>query len=283
MADSTELKHRIRSIQDTHQITKAMELISISKLRKVMQKQSFSSIYFDNVRYTVKDILLHSSDVVNPYTKKRKGNRTAYIVIAGDKGLCGSYNSDVLKLAWQDMQKRPEHYVITVGQMARSFFENRERSIDLAFTHAVTNPTLHDARGIARDILNLYDKNLMDEVFLVFTHMYSASVRKPEIIRLLPVLPEDIQIDVQTTFAGDILYDQAPNEILKVIVPQYLIGLIYSALIHASASEHTARRTAMMNANQNADKILDELNLQYNKLRQDKITTELADLSAGRI
>ena len=283
MADSTELKHRIRSIQDTHQITKAMELISISKLRKVMQKQSFSSVYFDSVRYTVKDILLHSADVINPYTQKRKGNRTAYIVIAGDKGLCGSYNNDVLKLAWQDMQTRPEHYVITVGQMARSFFENRERSIDLAFTHAVTNPTLHDARGIARDILNLYDKNLMDEVFLVFTHMYSAGVRKPEIIRLLPVLPEDIKLDVKQTFAGDILYDQAPNEILKIIVPQYLIGLIYSALIHASACEHTARRTAMMNANQNADKILDELNLQYNKLRQDKITTELADLSAGRM
>ncbi len=167
--------------------------------------------------------------------------------------------------------------------MARSFFESKERSIDLAFTHAVTNPTLHDARGITRDILNLYNRNLMDEVFLVFTHMYSASFRKPEIIRLLPVLPEDIQMDVKPTFSGDILYDQAPNEILKIIVPQYLIGLIYSALIHASASEHTARRTAMSNANQNADKILDELNLQYNKLRQDKITTELADLSAGRI
>ena len=283
MADSTELKHRIRSIQDTHQITKAMELISISKLRKVMQKQSVSAMYFDNVRYTVKDILLHSPDVINPYTQKRNGNRTAYIVIAGDKGLCGSYNNDVLKLAWQDIQTRPEHYVITVGQMARSFFENKDRSIDLAFTHAVTNPTLHDARGITRDILEAYDRNLMDEVLLVFTHMYSPSLRKPEIIRLLPVLPEDIKLDVKPTFAGDILYDQAPNEILKVIVPQYLIGLIYSALIHASASEHTARRTAMSNANQNADKILDELNLQYNKLRQDKITTELADLSAGRI
>ena len=123
MADITAIKHRIKSINDTHQITKAMELISVSKMRKMMNKQAYSALYFDSVRYTVKDILRHSSDVRNKYTTPRGGGRAAYVVIAGDKGLAGSFNNNVLNLAWQHMQKYPVHYVVTIGQMARAFFE----------------------------------------------------------------------------------------------------------------------------------------------------------------
>lgn len=282
MADIAELKHRIKSIQDTHQITKAMELISVAKMRKAMLKQAASSVYFDRVRATLKDIMLHSTDIRNEYVRHRPDTRAAYIVIAGDKGLAGAFNNNVLNLAWQHIQTRPVHYVITIGQMARSFFESRDQSVDLEFTHAVTSPSLHDSRGIMRDILDLYDRNLMDEVYVVFTRMISSSVHEPTVVKLLPIEANDIEVEAGSSFRGEICYDPSPNEVLDILVPQYLVGMIYSTLIHSAASEHAARMMAMSNANKNADKMLDSLSLEYNRLRQSAITTELLDLSSGR-
>ena len=282
MADIAELKHRIKSIQDTHQITKAMELISVAKMRKAMLKQAASSVYFDRVRATLKDIMLHSTDIRNAYVRHRPDARAAYIVIAGDKGLAGAFNNNVLNLAWQHIQTRPVHYVITIGQMARSFFESRDQAVDLEFTHAVTSPTLHDSRGIMRDILDLYDRNLMDEVYVVFTRMISSSVHEPTVVKLLPIEAKDIEVEAASSFRGEICYDPSPSEVLDILVPQYLVGMIYSTLIHSAASEHAARMMAMSNANKNADKMLDSLSLEYNRLRQSAITTELLDLSSGR-
>ena len=282
MADIAELKHRIKSIQDTHQITKAMELISVAKMRKAMLKQAASSVYFDRVRATLKDIMLHSTDIRNAYVRHRPDTRAAYIVVAGDKGLAGAFNNNVLNLAWQHIQTRPVHYVITIGQMARSFFESRDQADDLEFTHAVTSPTLHDSRGIMRDILDLYDRNLMDEVYVVFTRMISSSVHEPTVVKLLPIEAKDIEVEAASSFRGEICYDPSPNEVLDILVPQYLVGMIYSTLIHSAASEHAARMMAMSNANKNADKMLDSLSLEYNRLRQSAITTELLDLSSGR-
>ena len=282
MADITEIRHRIKSIQDTHQITKAMELISVAKMRKAVQKQAFSSVYFDSVRYTLKDILRHSSDVRNKYTVHRPDKRTTYVVIAGDKGLAGAFNNNVLNLAWEHMQRRPVHYVVTIGQMARAFFESRQQSVDLEFTHAVASPTLHDARGITRDILDLYDRNLMDEVYVVFTRMRTTSLHEPTLVKLLPIEEQDIEADVKNTYTGEICYDPSPKEVLDVLVPQYLVGMIYSVLIHSFASEHASRMLAMSNANKNADKMLESLNLEYNRSRQSAITTELLDLTSGR-
>ena len=282
MADITEIRHRIKSIQDTHQITKAMELISVAKMRKAVQKQAFSSVYFDSVRYTLKDILRHSSDVRNKYTVHRPDKRTTYVVIAGDKGLAGAFNNNVLNLAWEHMQRRPVHYVVTIGQMARAFFESRQQSVDLEFTHAVASPTLHDARGIMRDILDLYDRNLMDEVYVVFTRMRTTSLHEPTLVKLLPIEEQDIEADVKNTYTGEICYDPSPKEVLDVLVPQYLVGTIYSTLIHSAACEHAARMMAMSNANKNAEKMLDTLSLAYNRQRQSAITTELLDLTSGR-
>ena len=282
MADITEIRHRIKSIQDTHQITKAMELISVAKMRKAVQKQAFSSVYFDSVRYTLKDILRHSSDVRNKYTVHRPDKRTTYVVIAGDKGLAGAFNNNVLNLAWEHMQRRPVHYVVTIGQMARAFFESRQQSVDLEFTHAVASPTLHDARGITRDILDLYDRNLMDEVYVVYTRMRTTSLHEPTLVKLLPIEEQDIEADVKNTYTGEICYDPSPKEVLDVLVPQYLVGTIYSTLIHSAACEHAARMMAMSNANKNAEKMLDTLSLAYNRQRQSAITTELLDLTSGR-
>ena len=141
---------------------------------------------------------------------------------------------------------------------------------------------MHDARGITWDILDLYDRNLMDEVYVVFTRMHTTALHEPTLVKLLPIEAKDIEVDLQNTYSGQLSYDPSPKEVLNVLVPQYLIGVIYSALIHSAASEHAARMMAMSNANKNAEKMLDTLNLEYNRLRQSSITTELLDLSSGR-
>ena len=220
MNNTNEIKHRIKSISDTRQITKAMELISISKMKKALARYESNATYFDKVRYTIKDILMHSHDVDHKYIHHRPDKRTAYIVIAGDKGFAGGYNHNVLNMAWEHMKSREKKYVITVGHLARDFFESKNMQIDLEFTHVSQNPTLHDARGIARDILNLYDQNLMDEVLVVYTKLITTINQKPRIIKLLPVEKEDLEdVCVNCCYGGEILYDPTPKAVLNVLVP----------------------------------------------------------------
>ena len=287
MANIREIQSRINSVKDTMKITNAMYMISSSKMTQAKRKLEATEPYFYSLQGEISRILRHLPEMHHPYFDKREKipadeRKIASIVVTGDKGLAGAYNSNVLNLAWEHMQARPVHYVVTIGQMARAFFEGKHQPVDLEFTHAVTNPTLHDARGIMRDILDLYDRNLMDEVVVVFTHMYSTTVQKPELVRLLPIVESDIPGDVESSFTGEILYDPSPNEVLNVLVPQYLVGMIYSVLIHSFASEHASRMLAMSNANKNADKMLESLNLEYNRSRQSAITTELLDLASGR-
>lgn len=279
MNNTIDIKHRIKSVTDTRQITKAMELISVSKMKKALQRYENNAAYFEKVQYTIKDILLHSHEIEHKYIMHRPNKRTAYIVIAADKGLAGGYNHNVLNLAWEHMQKRQEKYIITVGQVAREFFETRNQQIDLEFTHVSQNPTLHDARGIARDILNLYDQNLMDEVLVVYTKLYTTVNQKPKIIKLLPVEIDDLkEIKVKSSYSGDILYDPTPKAVLNVLVPQYIVGAVFGTLVQSVASEQCARMVAMNSANKNADKMLDELNLEYNRARQEKVTNELLEI-----
>ena len=146
--------------------------------------------------------MLHSTDIHHKYLEHRSNNRAAYIVVAGDKGLAGAFNNNVLNLAWEHMQEHPVHYVITIGQMARAYFEARHQTVDLEFTHAVASPTMHDARGITWDILDLYDRNLMDEVYVVFTRMHTTALHEPTLVKLLPIEAKDIEVDLQNTYSG---------------------------------------------------------------------------------
>jgi len=279
MNNTNDIKHRIKSIADTRQITKAMELISISKMKKALARYESNAAYFDKVRYTIKDILLHTHEIEHKYVSHRADRRTAYIVIAGDKGFAGGYNHNVLNKAWEHMQSREKRYIITVGQQAREFFESKNVQVDLEFTHIAQNPTLHDARGIARDILNLYDQNLMDEVLVVYTKLITTINQKPKITKILPVEESDLtDVEVKSSYSGDILYDPTPRAVLNVLVPQYIVGAVFATLVQSVASEQCARMVAMNSANKNADKMLENLKLEYNRARQEKVTNELLEI-----
>ena len=279
MSDITDIRHRIRSIEDTRQITKAMELISVSKMRKAIERYENNLTYFVKVRHTIKDILTHSKDLRHKYLVHRDGARTAYVVIGADKGLAGGYNKNVLELAWQHMQTREQKYVFTIGQMAREFFQHKNQTVDVEFLHAIQNPTLYDARRIASDIVALCEENLMDEVLVVFTRIESSVKQQPMIIKLLPVELDDL-LDISLTYEynSEIVYDPSPKAVLDVLVPQYIVGLMYALLVQSVASEHCMRMIAMGSANRNADEMLEQLRLDYNRARQSQITNSLSEI-----
>lgn len=284
MRSLTDIKFRIKSISDTRQITSAMETISIAKMRKAFMKIENNMRYFTRIRSLIRDIVVHSKEVSHRFMDKRQGNRAVYIVIASDKGLAGGYNHNILNKAWEAMQKKSERYIFTVGQIAREFFEMKHVSIDVEFTHTTHNPSAWDAQCIVDSIIDLYEQNMMDEVYIVYTYSENSSSVVPRLEQLLPLRTEEIIADLEDEshskgeYYKELVYEPSPEQVLNDLVPQYLTGLIYGALIQSVASEHSSRMLAMSNATKNASEIMDKLSLQYNRARQEKVTNELTEI-----
>lgn len=291
MDSMSDIKHRIRSISQTQQITRAMHLISVSKMRKALAKHESNAAYFTRVRSAMKDILMHTGEFSHPFLKheiqKSEQDRDAYIVIAGDKGMAGAYNHNVLKMALDHMQGNPrEKYIFTVGQVAREFFHREGYQVDVEFLHTAQNPSLRNARQIAETLIDLYRKDLIDEIFVVYTEMVSTMEQVPHVVRLLPLLVsdfQDVQADWQDAGHGEteIKYEPSPAQVFDTLVPEYVIGTMYAMLVQSFASEHSARMNAMSAANRNADEMIKKLNLVYNRVRQASITQEIAEISGG--
>jgi len=282
MHNAYEIKRRIKVIQETKQITKAMYLISSSKLNKALGRYRANLLYFNKIRQTIKDILVHSHDISHPCCQPRKGGRAAYIVIAADKGLCGSYNHNVLQEAILHMENKEEKYIFVVGQVAREFFLRKNYNIDIEFLYASQNPTFFNAREIGEDIINLYNNNMMDEVYIVYTRMESNFTQYPRVMKILPIELESFKdIELDYDYSGDILYHPSPEAVFDLLIPKYVIGLIYGALVQSFASEQQARMMAMDTAIKNADEMISKLQLEYNRARQESITQELAEIMGG--
>ncbi|GHU99814.1 ATP synthase gamma chain [Clostridia bacterium] len=282
MKNLADIKYRIKGISQTRQITGAMETISIAKMRRAMQRFNGNQIYFHKVRDAVGRIIRHSQSVEHRYFKPKAGNRAIYVVIASDKGLAGGYNNNLLNFAWKRMQEsdHAERYIFTVGQMAREYFERRRAPIDVEFMHVTYNPSLGDAVRIVDTIVNLYEKNFMDEVYAVYTALENSSTMRPEILKLLPLEPTEIAdgADKSEDYFRELYYDPSPEQVLEVLVPQYLTGIIYGCLIQSVAAEHSSRVLAMSSARRNATGILDRLNVVYNRARQEAVTNEMIEI-----
>ncbi len=283
-----EIKLRIKSINQMRQITKAMKLISASKLKKARAQLEETLPYFSKVRETIAEILAHSGDVESRYfniDNKQLGGKTAYIIMTGDKGLAGGYNSNIKKLAEQAIGPDKDNALLLVaGNSGRSYFVKKNYKVHTEFDYAVQNPTVYRAREIAEIILDLYDKNEVDEVFIVYTQMVSAISLEPKLLKLLPleigalredVNAEDIKIDEQ------IKYEPSSSVVLDVLIPQYIKGVVYGVFVEAFTSEQNARMTAMDSATKNADEMLLKLNLYYNRARQAAITQEISEIVGG--
>lgn len=279
MASMGDIKHSIRSISETEQITRAMHLISTSKMKKAIKKFESNHVHFERVQSALKDILSHSHELSHPYIGESEHGRAAYVVIAADKGLCGGYNHNVLNLAYEYMQQSEDRYILTVGQEARAFFNRKKYMIDVEFLHVSQNPSLYNARNITNDILELYDNGLMDEVYVVYTQFHSVLKQEPKVLKLLPLSMSNFrEVKVETQYSAEMFYHPSPKEVFDILVPQYIIGLVYGCLVQSYASEHCARMTAMENATNNAEDMISDLTKQYNRARQFAITNEISEI-----
>ncbi len=279
MKSMADIKHSMRAIEDTEQITKAMHLISTSKMRKALNKFAANSVHFNRVQATMKDILLHSKEVTHPFIRHSEGGRAAYVVIAADKGLCGGYNHNVLNYALKHMQNSKERYILTIGQEARVFFDKRGYMVDVEFLHMSQNPSLNNARSITNDILELYNNDLMDEVYIVYTNFISTVLQEPSILKLLPMaLSNFIDINTEAFYEAEFMYHPSAKAVFDTLVPQYIIGLIYGCLVQSFASEQCARMMAMENATNNAEEMIGTLQKEYNRARQFAITKEISEI-----
>lgn len=278
----TEIKTRIGSIEQTRKITKAMHLISTVKMRKALIKFETNATYLDRLRMSMKDILLHSGTIRHPFLEEREGNRTAFLVIAGDKGLAGPYNHNVMNMAVKHMQGIEERFIFTVGHMATSYFNRKNYMVDIEFLHTAQNPQLYNARNIAEVLIDLYNQDLIDRIEVIYTHMISTVSQETRALTLLPIdLDYFADVANESEFTGTFQYDPAPKTVFDTVVPQYIIGAIYAVLVQAYASEQYCRMTAMDSATKNADDILQRLRLKYSRARQAMVTNEMLEITSA--
>jgi|AGTN01.1.fsa_nt_gi ATP synthase, F1 gamma subunit len=284
MKNITDIKNRIKSIKDTAQITKAMELISIAKMRRANEKYQKNLNYYERVRSTIKDILKHSGQITHPYLRHRETKRAAFVVIASDTGMCGDYNHRVLNFALNKINAvKDEKVVMIIGQMANEFFRRNGVSPDIEFLYCAQDPTLDDARRITTDIVDMYDNDLIDEINVVYTRP-EGQANVAAMVRLLPITAEDFaDAPEETEFNALLEFEPTPKEVFDILVPQYVVGLAYSALVQSVRCEHSERQKTMSNATKNAGEMIEGLELEYHRARQEQITTELTEISSSKV
>ncbi len=273
-----EIKTRIRSMESTKQITKAMEMVAASKLRKAQAQVLNSRPYFEILYATINDIVDANRDFSSPYLTARPVKKSVYVVIAGDRGLAGGYNSNILKLAYSEMEGK-NAVVLPIGKKTVDFY--RAKNMELLTTNykEAEDVSVGDCFTIAKQLCKAYRAGEVDEIHIAYTNFVSVLSQTPATLRLLPLIR-------QTTGRGgtvstDILYEPDSVEVFEKIVPEYLGGIVYGALCESRAAEQAARRTAMDSATQNADEMIADLSLKFNRARQAAITQEITEIVAG--
>ncbi|SCI36917.1 MULTISPECIES: ATP synthase F1 subunit gamma [unclassified Romboutsia] len=275
-----EIKTRMISVGSTKQITKAMELVASSKLRKAKERAESSRPYFTTLYNTVKDISQGSRGIKSDFLKQRDVKNRCYIVVAGDRGLAGGYNSNVLKATVAHMDGKQEK-VISIGKKSHEFFEKRGYDL-VSSVGSVEHCEYEDALKISNNVMELYQKGEIDEVYMSYTEFVSPLVQNVKIVKLLPLVFDNETNDKEKTVRkGSVQYLPSAEAVLGYIIPKYISGTIYGGVIESFASENGARRTAMESATDNADEMLSDLELKYNRARQSAVTQEITEIVGG--
>lgn len=289
MAGITEIRGRMRSIQQTLKITNAMYLISSAKVKKARKQLQEVEPYFDRLAKTILDIFRHSPQLQHRYIeghhKPKEERKTGFVVITGDKGLAGAYNHNVLKLAESYLARKQDSTLFLIGQMGRHYFEKKNIPIDAEFMYTVQDPTLDRAQDICDTLVDLYERGALDEIYLVFTHSYSAMRMEPEIIKLLPLdramLSARRGLSEADQYRDVVRYEPSPEAVLDVLVPGVIRGYIFAALVESFCSEQSSRMSAMDSASESARDMLKMLSLEFNRARQGAITQEITEIAGG--
>jgi len=272
-----DIKLRIKSVENTMQITKAMELVASSKLRKARERMESARPYFMTLFNTLSDIAAYTVDFSSPFLVKRPVKKSAYVLIAGDRGLAGGYNNNMFKLFTAHSGGK-DAGVIPVGKKAVEFCKRRNIEIFTEEYSLVEDLSSADCTDMGDLLAESFEKGEIDEVFICYTTFVSMLSQSPEIIQVLPLISVNADNYQRNTITE---YEPDPEELFHMLVPQFITGMVYGAVTECWASELAARRTAMDAASKNAQEMVSGLSLQYNRARQAAITQEITEIVAG--
>lgn len=285
MANLKEIKNRINSVKDTQKITNAMYLIASAKMRKAKQNLDSTKPYFDSVKSEIKRVFRTEPEIESPYFYPMSGDHVlpgayAYLVITADKGLAGAYNHNVIKEAERLIGKHNEDKIYVVGEFGRHYFQTKGIQIEQSFLYSAQNPTMHNARKISSVLLDGFLAGEFRKLYVVYTDYGNGINSNVTVTRLLPFHRDNF---IQEDNVNHEEFEFYPNElkVLENVMPSYIAGFIYSALVDSFCCEQNARMNAMDSANDNAQELIDELVKKYNHLRQSAVTQEITEISAG--
>ena len=278
MASMRDIKRRKSSIQSTQQITKAMKLVSTVKLQKARNRAEATNPYFNYMYKTVSSMLAKSGTIDHPYLRGGQSNKKAVVVITSNRGLAGGYNSNIVKLITGGDFVKEDLDIYAVGGKGVEALSRRGYNIVENASEIMEAPTYSDAAALCSKVLDAFTKGEVGEIYLAYTHFKNTVSQEPKLIKLLPV-----EIDPAETDDSNVLMNYEPNEeeALNMIIPKYVTSLFYGALVEAVASENGARMQAMDSATSNAEEMISDLSLKYNRARQGSITQELTEIIAG--
>ena len=285
MASMRDIKRRKGSIQSTQQITKAMKLVSTVKLQRSKQHAMDARGYFSYMYRTVQSMLAKAGTIQHPYITPQENGKKAIVMITGNRGLAGGYNSNVIKLITRGDFKKEDLVIYTLGSKGREAMARNGYELAEDYSQMIEEPEYVDAMRLSANLLNAFKKGEIGEIYLAYTHFKNTVVHEPVLMKLLPVETASMSMDAEKSeeTVEDIPMNFEPKEqeALDLIIPKYVTSLIYGGMVESVASENGARMQAMDAATSNAEELVSKLTLQYNRARQGSITQELTEIIAG--
>ncbi|SOB90108.1 ATP synthase F1 subcomplex gamma subunit [Ureibacillus xyleni] len=283
MASLREIKSRINSTKKTSQMTKAMQMVSASKSKRAEMNAKAYVPYMEKVQDVVAAIAGGTSDASHPMLVSRPVKKTAYLVIGSDRGLAGAYNSSILRQLTRTLNERhksrDEYVILAIGRVARDYFVKRGYNVIDSIVGLPDQPTFSDVKQIARKAVGMFADGTYDELYMYYNHFVSVISQEVTEKKVLPIT--DLAPKASEGLTASYEFEPSAEAILEVLLPQYAESLIYGALLDGKASEHAARMTAMKTATDNANELIGNLSLVYNRARQAAITQEITEIVGG--
>nr|WP_313063149.1 F0F1 ATP synthase subunit gamma [Moraxella sp. CTOTU49097] len=287
MASLKEIRAKVASIKSTQKITRAMQMVAASKMRRAQERMQLGRPYADSMRRVVSHLVKASPDYKHPYLVPRAVNRVGYIVVSSDRGLAGGLNINLFKKLMQHVKQQKNQSVETrfavIGQKGVSFFKTFGGTVIAAETHYGDNPSFEQLSVPVQVMLDAYNRGEIDEIYMVYNEFVNAMTQNPSVQRLVPIAAESL---VDETMANrehswDYIYEPTTKELLDGLMGRYVESIVYQGVVENIASEQSARMVAMKAATDNAGNLINELQLVYNKLRQAAITREISEIVGG--
>ena len=282
MAGAKEIRTKIRSIQSTQKITRAMEMVAASKMRKAQERMRAARPYADKIRHVIAHLAAANPEYRHPFTVERETRRIGFIVISSDRGLCGGLNANLFRRLLTDMRdwrnQEVEMDFCAVGNKGAVFLKRIGAGVQAQVTHLGDSPGIDDLVGTIKVMLDAYRDGTIDRLFLAYSNFVNSMTQRPVVEQILPRPPAD---EDEIKHRWDYIYEPDAQEVLDQLLMRYIESLVYQGVVENIASEQAARMVAMKSASDNASSIIDELQLAYNKARQAAITQELSEIVGG--